>query len=92
MKKYYLGVDIGTYESKGVLVDESFHPAAVYALPHALDNPQPNYFEMDAEAVWWADFCRIARGLMDKLGLLPEQIACVGTSVMGCDCLPVDRE
>ena len=54
-KKYYLGVDIGTYESKGVLVDETFRPAASLAVPHALENPRPGWFEMDAEAVWWGD-------------------------------------
>jgi xylulokinase len=85
-----LGVDIGTNESKGVLIDGSFRPIASFSVPHAMENPQPNYFEMDAE-IWWSDFCRISRGLMAKAGVGPEQIAGVGTSVMGCDCIAVDR-
>lgn len=91
MKKYYLGVDVGTYESKGVLVDEDFRPAATFAVPHVMENPRPNFFEMDAESVWWGDFCKITRGLMAQLSLEPKQIISVGTSVMGCDCLPVDE-
>ena len=85
-----LGVDIGTNESKGVLIDESFRPIATFSVPHAMGNPQPNYFEMDAE-IWWSDFCAITRGLLDQTGARPEQIAGVGTSVMGCDCIAVDQ-
>lgn len=88
--KLLLGVDIGTNESKGVLIDGSFRPIASFSVPHAMENPQPNYFEMDAE-IWWSDFCRICRGLMEQAGVGPEQIAGVGTSVMGCDCIPVDK-
>lgn len=90
MDKLLLGVDIGTNESKGVLVDERFRPVAEYAVPHAMENPKPHYFEMDA-TIWWSDFCRITRGLMEKAGVGPEQIIGVGTSVMGCDCIPVDE-
>ncbi len=85
-----LGVDIGTNESKGVLIDETFRPVADFAVPHTMENPQPNYFEMDAE-IWWSDFCKISRGLMEKAGVGPERIVGVGTSVMGCDCIAVDE-
>ncbi len=85
-----LGVDIGTNESKGVLIDESFRPIATASVPHAMENPQPNYFEMDAE-IWWSDFCAITRRLLDQTGARPEQIAGIGTSVMGCDCIAVDQ-
>ena len=88
--KLLLGVDIGTNESKGVLIDGSFRPIAVFSGPHTMENPQPNYFEMDAE-IWWSDFCKISRGLMEQAGVGPEQIAGIGTSVMGCDCIAVDE-
>lgn len=88
--KFLLGADIGTNESKGLLVDENLRPIASLSVPHAMENPRPNYFEMDAE-IWWSDFCRISRGLMEKVGASPEQIIGVGTSVMGCDCIAVDN-
>jgi len=91
MKKYFMGVDIGTYESKGVLVGEDLRIAASFAVPHTMDNPRPNYFEQDAEKIWWGDFCRISRGLMESSGIPASGIACVGSSVLGCDCLPVDE-
>lgn len=91
MKRYYLGVDVGTCETKGVLVDERYQVAASFAVPHTIENPAPNFFEMDAQ-IWWEDFCAITRKLMSSLSLEPCQIVSVGTSVMGCDCLPVDKD
>ena len=74
-KKYYLGVDIGTYESKGVLIDQDYNLIANKAVRHDLENPQPNHYEHDAEKVWWGDLCQITRGLIAESGTDPEQIA-----------------
>ncbi|MBQ5698530.1 MAG: carbohydrate kinase [Lachnospiraceae bacterium] len=90
MEKLLLGVDIGTNESKGILINQSFRPVAEFAVPHAMENPKPNHFEMDAN-IWWDDFCKITKGLMEKVNIGPEQILGVGVSVMGCDCIPVDE-
>jgi xylulokinase len=91
MGKYYLGIDVGTFETKGVLADEKFEVIASYGAKHGMDNPRPNFFEHDAETVWWADCCKVSKGLLEKTGIRPEQIAGVGTDVLGCDCLPVDE-
>ena len=91
MKKLLLGVDVGTHETKGMLIDDSFRPVVEYALPHEMEHPQSGYYEMDAE-IWWQEFCRIARELLKRAGACAEQIAGVGVSVMGCDCIPVDEE
>ena len=92
MKRYFLGIDIGTFESRGILIDESFRVAADASLPHGMDNPQPGWFEQEAEAVWWGDLCKLCRILIQQSGIRPEQIACVGTSALGTDCLPVDEQ
>ena len=63
MEKLLLGVDIGTNESKGILINQSFRPVAEFAVPHAMENPKPNHFEMDAN-IWWDDFCKITKGLI----------------------------
>ena len=41
MKRYFLGIDIGTFESRGILIDESFRVAADASVPHGMNNPQP---------------------------------------------------
>lgn len=92
MKRYFLGIDIGTFESRGILIDESFRVAADASLPHGMNNPQPGWFEQEAEAVWWGDLCKLCRTLIKQSGIRPEQIACVGTSALGTDCLPVDEQ
>ena len=88
----YLGIDIGTRESKGVLIDERGKMAAMEVVGHGVDNPQAGWFSQDAEAVWWGDFCRLCRMLTAKAGIAASEIGCVGLSALGCDCVPVDSE
>jgi xylulokinase len=89
---YFIGIDVGTFESKGVLIDRDCRIVASHTEKHEIENPRPNVFEHDAEAVWWGDFCKISRALLEKSGVASTQIACVGTSALGADCLPVDAE
>ena len=58
-----LGVDIGTGSSKGVLATLDGRVLARASRRHRTDHPRPGYVEHDADAVWWADFCAIAREL-----------------------------
>lgn len=89
--QYFLGIDIGTFTSRGMLIDEHFSVCADASVPHGMDNPHPGWFEQDAENVWWGDFCRLCHLLLEQSGIAPCQIACVGVSTLGTDCLPVDQ-
>ena len=82
MAAYYMGIDVGTFETKGVLVDEQFSVIAETSARHGMDNPMPGFFEHDAEAVWWKDFCEVSKGLIEKAGIRPEEIAAVGSDVL----------
>jgi xylulokinase len=88
---YFVGIDTGTYESKGVIMDDNAQVIASHAEKHGMENPKPNYFEHDAEQVWWHDFCLISRRLLEKTGIDPKKIIAVGASALGADCLPVDE-
>lgn len=88
--KYYMGIDIGSFETKGILMNEAFEVTAASTAAHTMDNPAPNCFEHDAEGVWWHDFCTVSRALLEESGVSAAEIAGVGASVLGCDCLPVD--
>ncbi len=90
-KTTFMGIDIGTYESKGVLIDEHCTIMAAHSVKHGLENPRTNYFEHDAEGVWWSDFCAISKELIQQAGIENSEIACVGSSALGADCLPVDE-
>ena len=91
MERYFMGIDVGTFETKGVLIDQDCRITAVHTEKHTMENPREGYFEHDAEAVWWGDFCKISRGLLRESGAAPEDVACVGASALGTDCLPVDE-
>lgn len=89
---YLLGVDIGTYSSKGVLVRTDGKVVASHTVPHAMDMPKPGYFEHDADGVWWHDFVEIVRNLLQKSGIEPRQILGIGTSAIGSCVLPIDED
>ncbi|NLJ49130.1 MAG: hypothetical protein GX428_06040 [Candidatus Atribacteria bacterium] len=74
VKGYLLGVDIGTYSSKGVLVQEEGKIITQQVVPHGMDMPKPGYFEHDADRVWWHDFIVIVKNLLNISGIDPKQI------------------
>lgn len=90
-KAYFMGIDTGTFESKGVIIDDQCNIIVSHAVAHDTENPKPNYFEHDAEEVWWNGFCEISNALLEKSGLAAKDIISVGASALGADCLPVDE-
>lgn len=90
--KHYLGIDIGTYESKGVLVDETGRIVASAARPHRMLVPQPGWAEHRPREDWWDDFCAISRQLLAESGVAPKDIRAVATSAIGPCMLPVDAD
>jgi xylulokinase len=88
--RYLLGVDIGTYSSKGVLVKIDGSVVASHTVPHGMDNPKPGHFEHDADKVWWHDFKEIVRYLLADTTVDPNKILGVGTSAIGSCVLPID--
>jgi len=87
---YTLGIDIGTFESKGVLVDRSGAIVAEAATPHQMIVPRPGWAEHRATEDWWGDFVRLCRALLDKSGVAPQRIGAVATSAIGPCMLALD--
>jgi xylulokinase len=88
--RYTLGVDIGTFESKGVLVDETGAVIAQANRPHRMLVPRPGWAEHRADEDWWGDFVHIVKHLLDISQVRPADIAAVATSAIGPCMLPVD--
>ncbi len=88
--KTYLGIDIGTFESKGVLVDGFGTIIAQAARPHKMQVPQAGWAEHDAEADWWGDFVWMTRELLRQSGIAPSEIRAIACSAIGPCMLPVD--
>ncbi|MBN9236474.1 MULTISPECIES: FGGY-family carbohydrate kinase [Phyllobacteriaceae] len=89
---HYLGIDIGTFESKGTLVDDTGRIVATAARPHKMLVPQPGWAEHDAETNWWGEFCSISKELIASSGVAPSDIRSVGASGIGPCMLPVDAD
>lgn len=87
---YTLGVDIGTFESKGVLVEDGGRIVAQAACPHRMLVPRPGRAEHRAEEDWWGDFVFITRKLIADSGVDAHAIRAVATSAIGPCMLPVD--
>jgi xylulokinase len=85
-----VGIDVGTQSSKGVLLRLDGSLVAEARAAHGMAVPRPGWAEQDADAVWWADVCSIARRLV---GAVPpgDRIAGVGVSAIGPTVLPLDE-
>ncbi len=87
---YLLGIDVGTYESKGVLVDRDGRIVVGASVAHDLSLPRPGWAEHDAEAVWWHDFAALSRQLLGRAAVSSRDVVGVGCSAIGPCVLPVD--
>jgi xylulokinase len=87
---YTLGVDIGTFETKGVLVDAQGQIIATASNPHKMIVPRPGWAEHRADQDWWGDFVIVTRALLAQSKIDPKAIACIATSAIGPCMLPVD--
>ena len=91
-KKYYLGIDIGTYETKGVLVNIRGEVISQSAKKHEMIVPQSGWAEHRPIEDWWGDFTFISKDLLNKSGCDPKLIQAVSASTIGPCMLPVDKE
>lgn len=87
---YTLGVDIGTFESKGVLVDFAGRIVAQAARAHDMIVPRPGWAEHRAQEDWWGDFLFIVKALLNESKVTPEDIKAVACSAIGPCMLPLD--
>jgi len=90
--EYLLGVDVGTYSSKGVLVKTNGQLVTSHIVQHGLSMPKPGFFEHDAQEVWWHDFVEIVKTIIQDTRIDARQIIGIGTSAIGSCVLPIDKE
>jgi xylulokinase len=89
---YTLGIDVGTYETKGVLVDEAGVIHAQAARAHKMLVPQPGWAEHRPLEDWWGDFVHVCQALLHQSDVDPLEIKAVATSAIGPCMLPVDAQ
>ena len=88
----FVGIDIGTFETKGVVVDSQGGVVARARRPHKMSTPVPGHAEHDAETVWWQGFAEVSLALMAEEAVDPARIRAVGASAIGPCVLACDAE
>lgn len=76
----FLGIDIGTGSSKGVLADHTGTVLRQARRDHTTATPRPGWYEHDADAVWWGDVVALCRELLTDGG---EPVTAVCISGIG---------
>ncbi len=91
MPKYLIGIDIGSFESKGVISDITGKALASAALKHELRFLKPGFVEQDVESVWWGEFVTLTQMLLDMSQVKATDVASVGLSGV-YSMVPVDAQ
>lgn len=92
MGELLLGIDVGTYSSKGVLVQPDGRVLRSRVVEHGMDIPNPGWAEQDADKVWWADTVALCRSLLDGNPYTGYDVAAVSLSAIGPCMLPLDQK
>jgi len=92
MGQLLLGVDVGTYSSKGVLVEPDGTVLRTHVVDHEMAIPHPGWAEQDADAVWWGDVVKICHALLDGQPYGGEDVGGVALSAIGPCMLPLDAK
>lgn len=90
MSELLLGIDVGTYSSKGVLVDPDGMVMRQHVVEHSMEVPRAGWAEQDADGVWWSDVRSICRRLLDGAPFSGQDVAGVALSAIGPCLLPLD--
>ena len=92
MSDLLLGIDIGTYSSKGVLVQPDGKVLKTSVVDHEMSIPHPGWAEQDADAIWWGDLVKICGQLLDGQPYRGEDVGSVAVSAIGPCMLPLDKD
>lgn len=91
-KRYYMGIDIGTSQSKGVIVDRRGKIAASQSVDHDTISQRQGFFEHDPQKVWFYDLVYLIRNLFKEGGIHPQEVISVGISAIGPCVVMTDQE
>ncbi|MFC7686833.1 FGGY-family carbohydrate kinase [Ureibacillus sp. GCM10028918] len=93
--EHYIGIDIGTYESKGVLVNQLGKILHQHNVPHTLTIPRSGWAEHEPLTVWWDGSKEIIKEIVrycydNKID--PVEIKCIGLSSIAPSIVPIDKQ
>jgi xylulokinase len=87
-----MGIDVGTFSSKGVLCSPDAKVMGEHQIEHTIVVPRPGWAEQDADAIWWHDVCEISQALLSKAAADSTDVSAVAISALGADLVPLDAK
>ncbi len=84
----FLGLDVGSSSTKGVLVDGDGGLVDSARLRHGISRPRPGWAEQDAERDWWGSVLDVCRRLVAGRA---RRVRAVGVGALGPCLLPADE-
>jgi len=83
MGELLLGIDVGTYSTKGVLARPDGGVLKMHAVEHGMDIPRPGWAEQDPDHVWWDDAVEVCKVLLDGSPYRGHDVGGVAMSAIG---------
>lgn len=90
-RKYLMGFDVGTSESKGTLCDLDGRVLVTAAVKHGIRSPQPGFAEHDPIQDWIGDLRKIVKALLGKGCAAADEIEAIGISTIMAAITAVDE-
>ncbi|ATW24874.1 FGGY-family carbohydrate kinase [Candidatus Formimonas warabiya] len=91
-RDYVMGVDIGTYQTKGVICNLAGDVIASRVSDHRLLTPNPGWAEHDPHQDWWEGLCEITKGLLKDTGIERSGLKGICCSTVAAGIIPVDKK
>ena len=78
---YFLGLDIGTTSTIGILIGLPNRVLAIASKPVTLSSRHPGWAEEDPEQ-WWANVCALVPELLSQAGVTAKEVSGIGVTGM----------
>lgn len=91
-KRYLLGIDCGTYETKATLCDDQGKVQAIASAKYALRVPQKDFAEHDPIADWWVALKSVVAQVLHSSGIRADEIAAICISTIMAAITAVDAQ
>ena len=88
--KYFIGIDLGTQSTKGMLFDPQGKLVGEHSEQYLPDFPHPNWAEIDA-TIWVKALKNVIAGLMAENGVAGSNIGMISIATLCGNMLPIDK-
>jgi xylulokinase len=91
VKKYLLGIDIGTSACKVAIFDKTGTVIASESTEYPVYYPKPGYAEQNPDE-WWEAICHTIKVIVKKACIDKEDIAGIGVDGQSWSAIPIDKD